>query len=99
MSEVNYYSLLKENFENKENVITELINLEAILHLPKGTEHFISDVHGEYDAFDHVLRNGSGSVKEKLAECLDKKAVDIDELATLIYYPEEKIKLEKERKT
>ncbi|GMA06870.1 fructose-1,6-bisphosphatase class 3 [Tetragenococcus halophilus subsp. flandriensis] len=99
MSEVNYYSLLKENFENKENVITELINLEAILHLPKGTEHFISDVHGEYDAFDHVLRNGSGSVKEKLAECLDKKAVDIDELATLIYYPEEKIKLEKERKS
>ncbi|MEL5940996.1 fructose-bisphosphatase class III, partial [Tetragenococcus halophilus] len=99
MSGVNYYSLLKENFENKENVITELINLEAILHLPKGTEHFISDVHGEYDAFDHVLRNGSGSVKEKLAECLDKKTVDIDELATLIYYPEEKIKLEKERKT
>lgn len=99
MLEENYYRLLKDTFNNKENVITELINLEAILHLPKGTEHFVSDVHGEYDAFDHVLRNGSGSVKEKLTECLNTEDVDIDELASLIYYPEEKIHLEKENKT
>ncbi|MDN6639322.1 MAG: fructose-1,6-bisphosphatase [Tetragenococcus sp.] len=99
MLEENYYRLLKEKFVNKESVVTELINLEAILRLPKGTEHFISDVHGEYDAVDHVLRNGSGSVKEKLAECFNESIVDIDDLATLIYYPEEKIQLEKEKKT
>lgn len=95
MKEENYYKLLKEIFVNKESVVTELINLEAILRLPKGTEHFISDVHGEYDAFDYVLRNGSGSVKEKIKECFNETEVDIDDLATLIYYPEEKIKLEK----
>jgi len=99
MLEENYYRLLKENFNSKESVVTELINLEAILHLPKGTEHFISDVHGEYGAFDHVLRNGSGSVKEKLTECFNKKDIDIDDLASLIYYPEEKIHLEKGNKT
>ncbi|KFN89154.1 fructose-1,6-bisphosphatase [Tetragenococcus muriaticus 3MR10-3] len=91
MKEENYYKLLKEIFVNKESVVTELINLEAILRLPKGTEHFISDVHGEYDAFDHVLRNGSGSVKEKIKECFNETEVDIDDLATLIYYPEEKL--------
>ena len=89
-----YYALLKEKFQNKENVVTELINLEAILHLPKGTEHFLSDVHGEFDAFDHVLRNGSGSVKEKLNECFSQTDVKIEQLATLIYYPEERIRLE-----
>lgn len=93
MSDDKYYTLLKEKFQNKENVVTEIINLEAILHLPKGTEHFVSDVHGEYDAFDHVLRNGSGSVKEKLVECFEGTSVDINELATLIYYPEEKMKV------
>lgn len=99
MQEENYYKLLKEIFVNKESVVTELINLEAILRLPKGTEHFISDVHGEYDAFDHVLRNGSGSVKEKIKECFNETEVDVDDLATLIYYPEEKIQLEKMDKT
>ena len=89
-----YYALLKEKFQNKENVVTELINLEAILHLPKGTEHFLSDVHGEFDAFDHVLRNGSGSVKEKLVECFSETSLDLNQLATLIYYPEEWIRLE-----
>lgn len=89
-----YYGLLKEKFQNKENVVTEIINLEAIVHLPKGTEHFLSDVHGEFEAFDHVLRNGSGSVKEKLVECFAGSDVNIDELATLIYYPEEKMQLD-----
>src|SRR5699024_4486969 len=72
----------------------EIINLEAIMKLPKGTEHFLSDVHGEYDAFQHVLRNGSGNIKEKIHEIftdrLSKK--DMSTLATLIYYTEEKIK-------
>lgn len=95
MSEDKYYTLLKEKFQNKENVVTEIINLEAILHLPKGTEHFVSDVHGEYEAFDHVLRNGSGSVKEKLVECFAGTSVDINDLATLIYYPEEKMQLDR----
>ena len=89
-----YYALLKEKFQNKENVVTEIINLEAILHLPKGTEHFLSDVHGEFAAFDHVLRIGSGSVKEKIEECFAETPVDIHDLATLIYYPEEKMQLE-----
>ena len=93
MLDENYYDLLKEKYGSKENIVTEIINLEAILHLPKGTEHFISDVHGEYAAFDHILRNGSGSVKEKLRECFAGTAVDIDELAVLIYYPERKIVL------
>ena len=94
-----YYQLLKEKYHNKENVVTELINLEAILHLPKGTEHFVSDVHGEFIAFDHVLRNGSGSVKEKLNDCFKGKEVNIQALATLIYYPEERLQLELEQKT
>lgn len=64
-----YYKLLKEQFVSKEAVLTEIINLSAICELPKGTEHFVSDIHGEYDAFNHVLRNGSGSIKEKLREC------------------------------
>ncbi len=58
-----YFQLLKEQFTEKEDVLTEMINLEAILQLPKGTEHFVSDVHGEFEAFNHVLRNGSGSVR------------------------------------
>lgn len=99
MSERKYYSLLKEKYENKESVVTEIINLEAIMHLPKGTEHFISDVHGEFGAFDHVLRIGSGSVKGKLLECFAETSVDVDDLAILIYYPVEKIQLEKEKRT
>lgn len=96
MSEENYYRLLKKNYHNKETVITEIVNLEAILHLPKGTEHFVSDIHGEYGAFDYVLRNGSGSVKEKLNDCFGEE-VDTADLATLIYYPEEKIRLEQKK--
>ena len=96
MSTQKYYNLLKNNFTDRESIATEIINLEAILHLPKGTEHFVSDVHGEFSAFDHVLRNGSGSVKEKLKDFFASDyEVDIDDLASLIYYPEEKIKMEK----
>ena len=76
---------------------TEIINLSSILNLPKGTEHFITDLHGEYEAFSHVLRNGSGAVRKKVTEVFGKtlsfKA--IRDLATLIYYPDEKIRLER----
>lgn len=61
-----YYQLLKKQLSSKEAVLTEIINLSAICELPKATEHFMSDVHGEYDAFNHVLRNGSGSIKRKI---------------------------------
>lgn len=91
MNQEKYYGLLKETFASRERVATELINLEAILHLPKGTEHFLSDVHGEFEAFDHVLRNGSGSVKEKLQEYLALEPIEENELATLIYYPQQKL--------
>ncbi|HEY0221780.1 fructose-1,6-bisphosphatase [Lactovum miscens] len=94
--EEKYYKLLKQNFVSKEAVLTEIINLSAICELPKATEHFMSDVHGEYDAFNHVLRNGSGSIKEKIRDCFPNFTVeDISELATLIYYPQEKLEAQK----
>ena len=90
-----YLDLLAEKYDSEEKVVTEIINLEAILNLPKGTEHFVSDLHGEYQSFQHVLRNGSGRVKEKVEELfkdvLSEK--DINELTTLVYYPEEKLQL------
>lgn len=87
-----YYQLLKKQFSSKEAVLTEIINLSAICELPKATEHFMSDVHGEYDAFNHVLRNGSGSIKEKLRDCFPEfSSEEISKLATLIYYPQEKL--------
>ena len=61
-----YLDLLAQEYNSEEKVVTEIINLKAILNLPKGTEHFVSDLHGEYQAFQHVLRNGSGKVKEKI---------------------------------
>ena len=90
-----HLELLSENFRNIDETTKEIINLEAILSLPKGTEHFLSDIHGEYEAFDHILRNGSGVIKEKLKEVfgnrLPKKELNL--LATIIYYPEEKLNL------
>ncbi len=90
-----YLDLLTEKYTSEEKVVTEIINLDAILNLPKGTEHFVSDLHGEFHAFQHVLRNGSGNVKEKIKELfheeLSKK--EMDEFATLVYYPEEKLQL------
>ncbi len=58
--------LLSQHFDTPEKLATEIINLESILELPKGTEHFVSDLHGEYEAFQHVLRNGSGTCERKL---------------------------------
>ncbi|WP_079478194.1 fructose-1,6-bisphosphatase [Halobacillus salinus] len=94
-----YLDLVAQKYDSEEKVITEIINLEAILNLPKGTEHFVSDLHGEYQAFQHVLRNGSGRVKEKIRDLFNGSIYEreIDELATLVYYPEEKLKLIKSR--
>ena len=94
-----YYQLVKEKFPTKETVLTEIINLKAILELPKGTEHFMSDLHGEFTTFNHVMRNGSGSIKSKLIECFaDEPEKDLEELAVLIYYPTDKLNLEKRRR-
>ncbi|MFC0562205.1 fructose-1,6-bisphosphatase [Halalkalibacter alkalisediminis] len=92
-----YLDLLAQKYDCEEKVVTEIINLEAILSLPKGTEHFVSDLHGEYQAFQHVLRNGSGNVKGKIEDLYKKLLTEkeIKEFATLVYYPEEKIKLMK----
>lgn len=92
-----YYRLLKEKFPNKSAVLTELINLEAIQHLPKGTEYFVSDLHGEFEAFDYLLRSGAGLIKQKIAECFAKSSHEdslLEDLAHLILYPREKIEAE-----
>lgn len=90
-----YLDLLSEQFNNKEELATEIINLESILELPKGTEHFVSDLHGEFHAFQHVLRNGSGNVRSKINDIFQDTLTrrEINEFAALVYYPEEKLKL------
>jgi fructose-1,6-bisphosphatase III len=92
-----YLDLLVQKYDCEEKVVTEIINLEAILNLPKGTEHFVSDLHGEYQAFQHVLRNGSGNVKKRIRDLFQDVLFEkeINEFATLVYYPEEKLKLMK----
>ncbi|WEG74249.1 fructose-1,6-bisphosphatase [Vagococcus intermedius] len=96
MEDIKYLELLAKEFPTSQSIITETINLKAILNLPKGTEHFISDVHGEYDAFQHVLRNGSGNIKNKIKSTFRNQLSqeEMISLSTLIYYPKEKIKLE-----
>jgi len=94
-SEIHYLRLLSQQYPSIRAASTEIINLSAILELPKGTEHFISDIHGEYEAFLHVLRNGSGSIKRKIEDVF-KDSLQSGEkstLATLIYYPEKKLPL------
>jgi len=90
-----HLKLLAESYPSIDSVCTEIINLQAILALPKGTEHFISDIHGEYEAFNHILRNSSGIIRCKLERIFDKEMTEkqIRELATLIYYPKEKLTL------
>ena len=93
--ELRYLQRLAELYPTIAAASTEIINLEAIRNLPKGTEHFITDIHGEYEAFSHVLKNGSGSVKKKIDEVFDHTLSEADKsaLATLIYYPNEKMAL------
>lgn len=95
--EIKYLSLLSQKFPNIQAVCTEIINLEAILNLPKGTEHFLTDIHGEYDTFSHILRNASGVVRRKIDQVfghtISEKSKKL--LATLIYYPDEKLDIVK----
>ena len=93
--QLHYLEQLSEMYPTIGNASTEIINLQAILNLPKGTEHFLSDVHGEYDAFSHVLKNGSGAVRKKIDDVFGEtlSSEDKSELATLIYYPREKMEL------
>jgi len=90
-----YYEHLSELYPTISAASSEIINLQSLLQLPKGTEHFLSDVHGEYDAFSHVLRNGSGAVRKKIDDVFGDtiSAEDKTSLATLIYYPQKKIEL------
>ncbi|OFO38856.1 fructose-bisphosphatase class III [Staphylococcus sp. HMSC070D05] len=90
-----YLDLLSQQFDSPEKLATEIINLESVLELPKGTEHFVSDLHGEYKSFQHVLRNGSGNVRAKINDIFSGNISqkEIDDLAALVYYPEEKLKL------
>ena len=95
--DLRYLQLLSRLFPTIASASTEIINLEAILNLPKGTEHFLTDIHGEYEAFQHVLKNASGSIKRKVNEIFGSSLREIEKksLCTLIYYPEEKIQLVK----
>ena len=70
INDLRYLKLLRRDFPNISRVTTEIINLEAILHLPKPTEHFLADLHGENDAFQHVLRNASGNIRRKVTKLL-----------------------------
>ena len=90
-----YLNQLSKTYKNIQEVSEEIINLQAILNLPKGTELFLSDLHGEYEAFIHLLNNGSGIIKSKIEDIYGKALTEKDrkELATLIYYPEEKLNL------
>ena len=91
--ELKYLKSLANQYRNIAAASTEIINLQAILNLPKGTEHFLTDIHGEYEQFNHVLKNGSGSVRRKIDEEFGNTLSNKDKksLATLIYYPNEKL--------
>lgn len=94
-----YLRLLAEKYPSIPSVCREIINLKAILNLPKGTEHFMSDIHGEYEAFYHILNNAAGVIKEKVDLIFADRlsARDRQEICTLVYYPAEKIKLLKKQ--
>ena len=91
--------LLAQNFPTISAASTEIINLEAILNLPKGTEHFVADIHGEYEAFRHILKNASGNIKRKVREIFGSTLRDseIKDLCTLIYYPRPKLEIIKDK--
>ena len=99
--EMKYLERLAEKYPTIASASTEIINLQAILHLPKSTEHFLTDIHGEDEAFTHVLKNGSGSVRRKIDEVFGNTLTNRDKksLATLIYYPKEKMELVRHTET
>ncbi|MDU1005336.1 MAG: fructose-1,6-bisphosphatase [Clostridium butyricum] len=90
-----YLKLLSKQYPSIASASTEIINLEAILNLPKGTEHFLADIHGESEQFVHVLRNGSGAIRRKIDELYNNSLLDSEKrsLATLVYYPEQKLEI------
>ncbi len=96
-----YLQLLSQSFPTIADAAKEIINLEAIMNLPKGTEHFLADIHGESEAFHHVLKNASGNIKRKVNELFGNTIRESEkkELCTLIYYPEEKLELIKAQET
>ncbi len=91
---IKYLKLLSRSYPTINSACMEIINLKATLNLPKGTEHFVSDIHGEYEAFNHVLKNASGVIKDYIEEIFGATLMENDKknLATLIYYPELKLK-------
>ncbi len=88
-----YLQLLSQSYTSIQAACTEIINLSAILNLPKGTEHFISDLHGEYEIFTHIVKNASGSIKRKIDTCFEDSISEQEKklLSTIIYYPQEKL--------
>lgn len=98
--EQKYLRLLATKFKNISETTREIINLQAILNLPKGTEHFLTDIHGEYELFQHILKNGSGTIREKINSIFKDELSNFEkkELASTIYYPEEKIEYMKKNR-
>ena len=94
-TDMHYLNLLSQSFPTVADAAKEIINLEAIMNLPKGTEHFLADIHGENEAFEHVLKNASGNIKRKVSEIFGNNIRESEkkELCTLIYYPEQKLGL------
>ena len=101
ITDMHYLQLLSKSFPTIADAATEVINLEAIMNLPKGTEHFLADLHGENEAFEHVLKNASGNIKRKVNEIFGNtiRETEKKELCTLIYYPEQKLELIKAQET
>lgn len=93
--ELRVLELLSRTFGDEQSAATEIINLEAILNLPKGTEHFVADIHGEHEAFAHILKNASGNIKRKVTELFSTsmREEEIAQLCSLIYYPGRKLRL------
>lgn len=100
-TELKFLGLLAQKFPTVAEAATEIINLEAILNLPKGTEHFLTDLHGEAEAFRHVLKNASGVIRQKVDEIFGNtmREAEKNALCTLIYYPEQKLRLVKKTET
>ncbi len=95
MNNFKYFELLSTQYKNTHSVITEMINLQALVNLPKGTEHFLSDIHGEYDAFYHIIQNASGAIRMYIEEIfgLSMSQEDKKNLSLMIYYPEERLEV------
>ena len=93
--DIHYLRLLAQSFPTIADASTEIINLSAILNLPKGTEHFLADIHGEHEAFLHIIKNASGNIKRKVNELFGNTLRESEkkELCTLLYYPEQKLEI------